>query len=267
MVYFMLYLYTMKEQKSHKLNSLLNSWPQGTVVVSSWLKKQGISAQLAKQYQRSGLMQSIGYGGFIRQNDKVFWTGGLYALQMELGLFIHAGGRTALQIHGEAHNLPLGPGFPVFLFGNRRWLPNWFKNYTWGTVVNNVYTNFLPYKERVGLTSKNFENYSIELSTRELAMFEVLYLVGQQETYRNALDLMEVLNTLRPSLVQELLERCESIKVKRLFMHLAEFFHHPWVDHVNLSKVDFGKGKRVIESGGYFDNKYNISVPRVNKEA
>jgi hypothetical protein len=40
---------------------------------------------------------------------------------------------------------------------------------------------------------------------------------------------MEGLNTLRPDLVQELLEKCSSVKVKRLFMHLAEQFQHPWL--------------------------------------
>ena len=107
-------------------------------------------------------------------------------------------------------------------------------------------------------------NYEIRLSCRELAMLEVLYLVGSKESYENAALLMEGLNTLRPALVQELLEKCSSIKVKRLFMHLAERFKHPWVKKVAVSKIDFGKGKRVIEEGGRFDAKYRISVPKIN---
>ena len=65
--------------------------------------------------------------------------------------------------------------------------------------------------------------------------------------------------TLR--LVQALLERCNSVKVKRLFMVLAESFQHAWVKKLDLSKVDFGKGKRILVRGGRFDSKYNITVP------
>ncbi len=75
---------------------------------------------------------------------------------------------------------------------------------------------------------------------------------------------MEGLKTLRPAVVQELLEKTASIKVKRLFMHFAEKFNHPWLKHLDLEQVDFGKGKRVIAKGGQFDSKYNISVPKVN---
>jgi hypothetical protein len=72
---------------------------------------------------------------------------------------------------------------------------------------------------------------------------------------------MEGLTTLRSRLVQSLLERCVSVKVKRLFMLLAENSKHAWVQKVDLSKVDFGKGKRTLAKGGRFDSKYNITVP------
>jgi len=30
------------------------------------------------------------------------------------------------------------------------------------------------------------------------------------------------------------------------------------------SKVDFGKGKRMIVKGGWLDTKYNITIPDIN---
>jgi hypothetical protein len=72
---------------------------------------------------------------------------------------------------------------------------------------------------------------------------------------------MEGLTTLRPRIVQSLLEKCASVKVKRLFMLLAENCKHAWVQKVDLSKVDFGKGKRALVKGGRFDSKYKITVP------
>ena len=60
---------------------------------------------------------------------------------------------------------------------------------------------------------------------------------------------MEGLKTLRPDLVTVLLANCNSIKVKHLFMYLAEEENHLWLPRVDLSEVDFGKGKRVIGEG------------------
>jgi hypothetical protein len=45
-------------------------------------------------------------------------------------------------------------------------------------------------------------------------------------------------------------------------MVLAEECNHSWLAKLNLSKVDFGKGKRMIEKGGQLDQKYLVTVPR-----
>jgi hypothetical protein len=62
-------------------------------------------------------------------------------------------------------------------------------------------------------------------------------------------------------MLQPLMEQSGSVKVKRLFMVLAEDFNHTWVKKLDVSKVDFGKGKRMIVKGGRFDATYNITVP------
>jgi hypothetical protein len=71
---------------------------------------------------------------------------------------------------------------------------------------------------------------------------------------------MEGLTALRPRLVQTLLEHCASVKVKRLFMVLAERCNHAWVNKLDLSHVEFGKGKRMLLKGGRFDSEYRITV-------
>ena len=90
---------------------------------------------------------------------------------------------------------------------------------------------------------------------------EVLYGVPGAESYEEAVLLMQGLTTLRPRLVQALLEHCVSVKVKRLFMVIAESCQHPWVKKLDVSKIDFGKGKRMLVKGGRLDPKYNITVP------
>ena len=57
------------------------------------------------------------------------------------------------------------------------------------------------------------------------------------------------------------------MKVKRLFMYLAENCKHPWAGKVDLSKVDLGKGKRALVKGGRFDAKYQITVPHAEGTA
>ncbi len=252
----------MNRQNTHKLNHLLKVWPKGTVAVSSWLKTHGVYRQLSEAYKNSSWIEPLGHGAFIHSGDTVDWTGGLYALQDQAHLDIHAGGRTALELHGHMHFVPLGEHYPVFLFGLKRSLPVWFKGYPWKQPLQYVYTNCFPYKDKAGLTKKDMGAYAVTLSSRELAIMEVLYLVDQAETYEHAALLMEGLGDLRPAVVQELLERTSSIKVKRLFMHLATRYDHPWVKYIKRSTVNFGEGKRVIGGGGHFDPEYQLSVPK-----
>ncbi|MCH7752345.1 MAG: AbiEi antitoxin N-terminal domain-containing protein, partial [Planctomycetes bacterium] len=100
----------MTSESRSKLNRLLKTWPQGTVAVSRWLKTQGAYQQLVHQYEKSGWMQRIGQGAYVRAGDTVEWSGGLYALQEQMRLPVHAGAKTALQMQGYAHFLPMGKG-------------------------------------------------------------------------------------------------------------------------------------------------------------
>jgi len=252
----------MHGQASTKLNRLLRVWPQGTVAASRWLEQQGAYQQLRQTYEKGGWIERIGQGGYIRAGEMVEWTGGLYALQRQLRLSVHAAAKTALQMHGYAHFLPLGKGAPVTLFGSAGVrLPGWFRRHAWGVSLCYVATRMFLDDPDMGLADKAMGNWSVRLSAPERAMMELLYLVPDRESFSEASLLMEGLTTLRPGLVQSLLEQCRSIKVKRLFMFLAEHHNHPWVKRLDLSKVDFGKGKRMLVKGGCYDTKYRITVP------
>ena len=249
-----------------KINRLLKLWPAGTVALLPWLEKHGVYQQLVHAYEKTSWLSRIGQGAFTKASDKVEWTGGLYAIQEQLTLPVHAGAKIALQMQGYAHFLPMGKGITVSLFGPPDVkLPAWFKQYRWGVKVRYTTTNLFSGQADQGLTKKDLGSYSIKVSAPERAMMEVLYGVPQVDSYEEARLLMEGLTTLRPRVVQTLLENCASVKVKRLFMLLAENCKHPWVRKVDLSKVDFGKGKRTLVKGGRFDPKYKITVP--NTEA
>jgi len=249
-------------QNSSKINRLLKKWPRKTVAVQSWLTQMGVSRQLVAAYQKTAWLNRVGRGAFMLADEPIDWSGGLYAIQTQMGLSIHVGGKTALQMHGYAHFLPLGFGAPVSLFGQPDVkLPAWFRSYNWGVDIGYFTTNLFSDETNLGLTTKQIDTYNIIISTTERAMMEVLYLIPQAESFEEAKLLMEGLTTLRPRLVQSLLETCDSVKVKRLFMLLAEKCHHGWLEQLDLSRVQFGKGKRVIGEGGRFNSKYQISVP------
>ena len=74
--------------------------------------------------------------------------------------------------------------------------------------------------------------------------------------------MMEGLNNLRPNLVQQLLEACQSVKVKRLFLYMAEKSGHDWVKYLNLEKINMGSGKRSIVKNGVYVSKYQIIISK-----
>jgi len=88
-----------------------------------------------------------------------------------------------------------------------------------------------------------------------LAVLEMLHHVPDKQGFDEAFQIMKTLTTLRSNLIQQLLENCRSIKIKRLFMYMAENRNHFWVS-------DLGSEKRVVIKKGYLDKKYLITVPR-----
>lgn len=95
---------------------------------------------------------------------------------------------------------------------------------------------------------------------------EVCARVPRDYSYEEANHLMEGLPTLRPHRVQALLERCTSVKAKRLFLHLAERSGHAWLPGLDLARMDLGSGKRMLIKGGRLDRKYLITVPREGEQ-
>jgi hypothetical protein len=250
----------MATQNKSKLNRIFTEWPHGAVVTLKWLSQRGVSRFLARAYVKGGWIKPIGPGAFAKTGTKPLWSGGLHAIQNQLKLPIHAGGETALRWHGYGHNASMGSLPPAYLFGPQGMkLPSWFLQYDWGNKIRYQTTDFLPYKKELGFTQDG--PTGITLSTPERAIFETLLLMPKHTTFEGAAHLMEGLSTLRPDLVVVLLRACRSIKVKRCFLYLADQINHAWFKRLDLSKVNLGKGKRVIVPGGSFDPKYQITVP------
>ena len=255
------------ENKS-KINQLLRSWPMSTVATLPWLARQGIYQQLAYEYERSGWLERIGRGAYTRPGDHVEWPGGVQAMQSQLGLQVHIGGKSALELKGLGHFASAGKGHYLYLFGcpNQK-LPAWFLKHDWGRRIAYKMPRLFTSEAELGLTNQNFFAFDIQVSAPEIAIMELLHLVPMEQSAEEASLLMEGLGNLRPKLVQQLLECCQSIKVKRLFLALAERCEHSWVKRLSLEKIDLGKGKRVVVPGGILDPKYQVTLSRLKKDS
>ena len=73
-------------------------------------------------------------------------------------------------------------------------------------------------------------DWPLILSSPERAILEMLDEVPQRETFHQVDMLMEGLVNLRPQRLSALLKDCRSVKVKRLFLWLAERHHHAWFE-------------------------------------
>jgi hypothetical protein len=242
-----------------KINQVLQQWPSGRVATLRWLGGVGVDRRLADKYVQSGWLERLGHGVYKRAGATVDWVGAVHALQTQLALAVHPGGISAIELRGYTHYLSFGAR-EVVLFGHPGTkLPAWFEAHSWSRPVTLVTTGVFVRTEKTTSTLKVAE-VDLGVATLEQAAFEMMYLVPKRQSYEEALQVMESLTSLRPQVVQKLLEGCNSVKTKRLFMHAAERANHSWLKHLDLSKVDFGSGRRTIHTGGRLDKKYDLVV-------
>ena len=249
----------MSLQNDKKLMSLVDNLPKGMVATSTWLKEFGISRQLVQKYKQSGWISPIGRGAYKRTNEQVSVYGAVYALQKQCKFAVHIGATSALDQHGVSHYLRMNER-TLFLFSDHQEkLPAWFRKYQWSEKPNHVTTNFLP--RTVGITELEIDGFELKVSSTERAILEALYLTPKQLDLVEVYQIIEGLQTLRPSLVQELLENCKSIKVKRLFLYMAEKANLPVLKHLKMVKIHVGSGDRTIVAEGAYVSKYGLTLP------
>jgi hypothetical protein len=121
-------------------------------------------------------------------------------------------------------------------------------------------TSFLP--NEIGVKDMDINRISISISSPERAIMECLHLAPQNTDLVECFQVFEGLVNLKPKLVTELLSNCTSIKVKRLFLYMAEKANHQWFQFIKTNKINLGNGKRMITEKGVYNAKYLISIPK-----
>ena len=243
---------------NYKLKNLLQDWPNGTVATAPWLESLGISKQLRQRYQKSCWIELLSRGAFKRSGDTISWEGGVYALQQTLP--ITPGALTSIALQGSAHYIRMGKENLHLFAPPLTLLPQWFKNHAWDVTTRFHRSNFLPPDS--AFNDYPVKDFTIKISSLERAMLECLYLAPGNMDLVECYQIMEGLTTLRPTLLQELLEGCTSIKVTRLFLYMAEKAGHAWFKYLDTKKYDTGSGDRSIVKNGVYIASHKITIPR-----
>ncbi len=247
-----------------KLNQFLSICYPGMVLFSGWLNKMGYSDQLLHQYRKSGWIKAISKGVFVRANDNPNIFGVISSLENQMQKNIYVGAHSALELSGFSHFIPMGEK-PILMVGHgvNEKIPLWLRRSDYGYKLMFFSTStFL----KPQLSEVKQDGHKLAIATPEQAILECLLLAPQ---YYNLLDIyliMEQLSTLRPEIIQGLLEGTSNYKVKRLFLYMAKKAGHNWFSRINLEKVNIGKGKQKLVSGGVYLPDYMITIPKELKD-
>jgi hypothetical protein len=182
---------------------------------------------------------------------------------------IHLAAESSINLLGMGQYVALGSKQILWMFINKpgsKHIPSWFNEHF--VDVHNIKfksTNLFRGEWDLGLEAISMGNFSISVSSLERAIMECLYLAPRIISIEHAAELMEKLRSLRPELCQELLLSCSSVKVKRLFLYMAELNDHSWFKYIDKTKIDLGNGTRQITKNGKYIAKYRLVLPHLNK--
>ncbi len=275
----------MGEQKSTKLNLLQDLLGEGLLAPTAWLEAQGYSRSLISRYVKSGWLVSPARGVYRRPGPALQWQHVGASLQLLAGSSFHVGGRTALVQHGLGHYVRMSGPETIFLYGPET-LPGWVNQLKlpaqFAARNDAMFGNLRARRNESGaltdfhgkpIQSDQLADFGLReapwgawgwrllYSTDERAIFELLQDVPTRESIYEADVLMQSLVNVRPAQVMLLLTACTSVKVKRLFLALAERHQHQWLTYLDLKNVSLGDGKRMLMPGGKLHPKYLITLP------
>jgi hypothetical protein len=221
--------------------------------------ENGISYELQRRYRESRWLTPVGTGVMARTGDKPTLYGALSSLNQQTDKHFHIGALSALELAGYAHYVPMGRSRVVVCCPRDEWFPVWLDKHDWSVDILKMSSS--NFDAQTGITTLMVSEFEILLSSPERAFMESLHLAPKQYNLTDLYYVMEMLNTLRPNVVQALLEQNISVKVKRLFLYMAEKANHAWFEAIDISNISLGSGKRSVVNNGVYDAKYQIVIP------
>lgn len=259
MVEFISRLYNMAIDEKNKLNRLLQKNYQGGLYFSAWLTENGYSDQLLKSYRDSGWLKALSKGVMYRTGDKLRSFAALESFNSQLEKDFHIAAHSALEVAGFNHYIPMGKPVLMICHLKKERIPNWMKSESFDYSLKFFSTETFS---KVQLTVFSDDYPHVQVSVPEQAFLECLLLAPRHYSYMDLYYIMEQLTTLRPDVVQMLLENTENLKVKRMFLYMAEKAGHSWFELLNTSKIALGTAKHQLAENGVYISKYRITVPK-----
>ncbi len=247
-----------------RLNWLATHTLLGDVLLQSWLLEHGISYSLTQRYVQSGWLKRLSSGVFFRpgadEDMQPGWKNALLAVQEQQALPVHLAGLSSLAYQGLSHYLQLGHAQIWLGTKGKQALPKWFKNFSGQNWIfcSSSKLELLPEQD---LKKIPVEGKEIIASTVELATYETVDSIGKHISFEHVAELFQGLVGLSPRKVQSLLERSHAVQTNRIFLFLARHHGHQWVNRLDESKIELGRGKRQVVKGGVYDAQYQITVP------
>jgi hypothetical protein len=222
--------------------------------------ENGISRELQRHYKKSQWLTSIGTGIMARTGETPNVYGAIASLNEQDSKHFSIGAMSALEMAGYAHYLPMGKKTIVLFSPKKERLPLWFTSYEWDAYVRHNTTEC--FDGTTGISTVEQDGFRLLISSPERAFMECLHLAPKYYNLTDLYYVMEMLSLLPPANVQNLLEQCRSVKVKRLFLYMAEKAEHEWLRALDISKISLGSGKRLIAKNGIYNSKYQITIPK-----
>ncbi len=233
----------------------------GLLVDRSYLQLHGIDRTTVDYYLRSGKIKAVAHGVYRKPGPPLKWQNVLYSL-IQIGYSVHVGHISALGYHGFKHYLNVGNSEKILLYCKQT-LPSWIHKINLNPGFNIM--KRAPFTDSdTGVFEVPFGTWDwpIPYSTLERAFIELMSTIRTKEEIYQAQMMMEGAASLRPELLQTMLEKCRNIKAKRLFLWIARSTGYSWYEKIDTLRLDLGTGKRQIVPGGMLDKELQITVPK-----
>lgn len=244
-----------------KIQQILETEPHVSLLFGDWLSKQGLGAKEQYAYMKRGWLDRLSKGVYVLQGKIPTLLHAIAAYNKQLGKYCIVGAYTALELRGYSHYLSLGKP-TAYLFTDRfNKIPTWLITREWDMTVKYMTTSFLG-NDLKGVEQMEIGGDQLLVSSPERAFLECLNLSDATSSLLDTYYIMESLTTLRPKLLQQLLEACTSQKVKRLFLYMAEKARHPWFKALKLEAIETGTSRLMASPTGKYIAKYNMTIPK-----
>lgn len=242
-----------------KINQLLSTVDPNGLLFSEWMKSKGYSDQLLKRYRESNWLSSLSKGVMYRTGSNITAFSALSSYNSQLNKHVRIAAHSALEYWGFNHYVPMGkPVLSIALKAGEK-TPAWMTSDIFDMTFRPFTTKIFPMPD----TNKVEREYGyLYISSPEQAILECLLLAPERYSYLDVYYLMEQLTTLRSEVLQSLLQTCTNIRVKRLFLFMAEKASHYWMEELDLERIDTGSSKMQFAQNGVYNAKYKMTIPK-----